>query len=237
MDDDQRLAQHLGAAYMQRDGSTPHDLRKVTMKYQLIIFDFDGTLADTFPWFLQVVNAVADAHRFKRIEAHEVETLRSYDARRMVQHLGIPWWKLPLVATHMRRLAAAGDRIALFPGADRLLRELSQRGVKLAIVTSNSYATVSRALGPEIAPLVHYYECDVSMFGKPRRFRRILKASGVPRCKALAIGDELRDLEAATREGIPFGAVGWGFTHIEALKAHAPAEAFVNMDNLVQALS
>ena len=208
------------------------------MKYQLIIFDFDGTLADTFPWFLQVVNTVADAHRFKRIEAHEVETLRSYDARRMVQHLGIPWWKLLLVATHMRRLAAtAGDHITLFPGIDRLLQELSQRGVKLAIVTSNSYATVSRALGPEIAPLVHYYECSVSTFGKRRRFRRILKVSGVPRCKTLAIGDELRDLEAATRAGIPFGAVGWGFTHIEALKAHAPAEEFAHMDDLVEALT
>ncbi len=207
------------------------------MKYQLIIFDFDGTLADTLPWFLQVVNTVADAHRFKRIEAHEVEMLRSYDPRQMVQHLGIPRWKLPLIATHMRRLAAtAGDHFTLFPGIDRLLQELSQHGVKLAIVTSNSYATVSRVLGPEIEPLVHYYECDVSMFGKGRRFRRILKASGVPSCKTLAIGDELRDLEAATRAGIPFGAVGWGVAPIEVLKAHAPAEAFVHMDDLVEVL-
>jgi phosphoglycolate phosphatase len=53
----------------------------------------------------------------------------------------------------------------------------------------------------------------------------------------LAIGDELRDLEAATRAGIPFGAVGWGFTHIEALKAQAPAEAFAHMDDLVEALT
>src|SRR4051812_41545066 len=107
------------------------------MKYKLIIFDFDGTLADTFPWFLQVANTVADRYRFKRIEAHEVETLRGYDGRRMIEHLGIPWWKLPLIANHMRRLpASAGDHVVLFEGTDRLLRQLSQRGVKLAIVTS-----------------------------------------------------------------------------------------------------
>ena len=42
------------------------------------------------------------------------------------------------------------------------------------------------------------------------------------------------DLEAASRAGIPFDAVGWGFTHLEALKAHAPAEAFAHMDDLVR---
>ena len=73
------------------------------MKYELVIFDFDGTLADTFPWFLQVVNTLADAHKFKRVEAHEVETLRGYDARMVIKHLGIRWWKMPLVANHLRR--------------------------------------------------------------------------------------------------------------------------------------
>jgi phosphoglycolate phosphatase len=53
----------------------------------------------------------------------------------------------------------------------------------------------------------------------------MLKASGTARCTTLVVGDELRDLDAAARAGIPFGAVGWGFTHIEALKAHAPADA------------
>ncbi len=42
------------------------------------------------------------------------------------------------------------------------------------------------------------------------------------------------DLEAASRVGIPFGAVGWGFTHLEALKAHAPAEAFAHKDDNVR---
>ena len=208
------------------------------MKYELVIFDFDGTLADTFPWFLQVVNTLADAHKFKRVEAHEMETLRGYDARMVIKHLGIPWWKMPLVANHLRKLAAAaGDHIALFEGTDRLLHRLSQQGITLAIVTSNSYATVRRALGPESARLIQYYVCGVSTFGKPRRFRKILKASGAPRSKTLVVGDELRDLDAAAKAGLPFGAVGWGFTHIEALKAHAPAEVFVQMDDLIEALT
>lgn len=208
------------------------------MKYKLVIFDFDGTLADSFPWFLQVVNTVADAYRFKRIEEGEVETLRGYDARRLLKHLGIPWWKMPLIAKHMHKLSAtASDNIALFEGADRLLRQLSQRGITLAIVTSNSYATVQRTLGPETAALITYYECSVSLFGKRRRFRKILKASGVPSSETLAIGDEVRDLDAAAKARIPFGAAAWGFTHIEVLKAQAPAEIFVRLDDIVEQIA
>jgi phosphoglycolate phosphatase len=208
------------------------------LKYKLVIFDFDGTLADSFPWFLQVVNTVADAYRFKRIEESEIETLRGYDARRLLKHLGIPWWKMPLIANHMHKLSAtAGDNIALFEGADRLLRQLSQQGVTLAIVTSNSYATVQRTLGPETAALIKYYECSVSLFGKRRRFRKILKASGVPNSETLAIGDEIRDLDAARKVRIPFGAAAWGFTHIEVLKAQAPAEIFGRIDDIVEQIA
>ena len=68
------------------------------MSYRLAIFDFDGTLADTFPWFMRVVNTVADRFRFKRIEEHEVEHLRGCSAREIVKHLEVPPWKLPFIA-------------------------------------------------------------------------------------------------------------------------------------------
>ena len=46
------------------------------MKYRLVIFDFDGTLADSFPWFVGTLNAVADKFKFKRIEEGAIERLR-----------------------------------------------------------------------------------------------------------------------------------------------------------------
>ena len=51
------------------------------MNYKLAIFDLDGTLFDSFPWFLSIVNAVADKHRFRRIEPDQVEALRQGHAR------------------------------------------------------------------------------------------------------------------------------------------------------------
>ena len=98
-----------------------HYLERI-VKYKLVIFDFDGTLADSFPWFIQVGNSVADVYHFKRVEAHELETLRGYSARQIVKHLGVSWWKLPLIGRHLRKMAADNiGKISLFDGVDRML--------------------------------------------------------------------------------------------------------------------
>jgi phosphoglycolate phosphatase len=208
------------------------------MKYRLAIFDLDGTLADSFPWFLEVVNDVADRFGFRRIQEHEVDTLRGYDARRMIRHLRTPAWKLPFIARHMRaRMAADIHRIKLFPGVDGLLRDLCDAGVTIAIVTSNSEANVRRLLGPENAALVRHYGCGASILGKAGKLRRVLRASGVPAAEAVKIGDEIRDLHAARAAGMAFYAVGWGYTHAAALAEHGPDALFERMDKLAAALT
>lgn len=206
-------------------------------KYALAVFDFDGTLADSFPWFMANVNQVADRYGFRRIEAHEVDTLRGYDARQMMRHLRAPAWKLPLIAREMRsRMAAEIGRITLFDGVGEVLRTLRERGVTVAIVTSNSEANVRRVLGPESADLVRHFACGASMFGKRRKLLQVLRATGVPPSRAIKIGDEIRDLHAARSVGMAFGAVAWGFTHAEALRAHAPDEVFGSVGEMVETL-
>lgn len=44
------------------------------MRYRLVLFDFDGTLADAFPFFLSVFNTIADRHGFKRLFENSPET-------------------------------------------------------------------------------------------------------------------------------------------------------------------
>jgi phosphoglycolate phosphatase len=51
------------------------------VRYRLAIFDLDGTLADSFPWFSRVLNDVADRYRFKRVAPQEIDALRTMDAR------------------------------------------------------------------------------------------------------------------------------------------------------------
>jgi phosphoglycolate phosphatase len=205
------------------------------VRYKLAIFDFDGTLADTLPWFLNAVNRMAEKHGFNRIEAGEVETLRGYSARQIVEHLGVPAWKLPRIGIDMRRWMAEDIRqIRPFDGIGAMLRGLSDRSVALAVVSSNAYDNVRHVLGAEHATLISYYECGTSLFGKRGKLRSVLKKSGARPGEAIFIGDEIRDIEAARAEGIPFGAVAWGYTHVEALEAYAPAEVFADAAEVVE---
>ena len=73
----------------------------------LVIFDLDGTLADSYPWFLRHVNDVADRFGFRRIADDDVEALRHAGSREILRRLDVPLWKVPAIARHMRRLKAA----------------------------------------------------------------------------------------------------------------------------------
>ena len=203
------------------------------MKYKLVIFDFDGTLANSFPWFVQMVNTVATKYHFKQVADEEVEELRKLSARQLLQHLKIPLWKMPMIANHVRQLMTKDrEGIVRFEGVDQLLAQLHQGGVTLALVTSNSYENVQHVLGADNLALMSYIECDVSLFGKRSRYRKLLRQSGLQPGEAISIGDEIRDIEAANQEHIPFGAVAWGYTHIDALKLHAPTEVFAQVEDI-----
>lgn len=204
------------------------------MKYQLIIFDFDGTLADSFDWFIKVMDKVADKYHFKRIEKSDIETLRNSDADKMLKHHGIPYWKLPFIGKHLRKLMAEDiQKISLFEGIENILRSLLNKGIVLAIVTSNLYDNVYKVLGDANASLIKYYECRVSVFGKSSRLKNILKQSRFKNEEVIFIGDEIRDIEAARKVKIKFGAVSWGYTNIEALLVHSPDEVYIKVEDIL----
>jgi phosphoglycolate phosphatase len=210
----------------------------MAVKYKLVIFDFDGTLADTFPWFAGVINKVAEKYHFKRIEPDEHETIRGFDARGVLKYLGVPVWKMPLIANYLRTLMTRDiQQIALFQGIEDLLHRLSELGATLAVVSSNSHENIRHVLGAEMAALIAHYECGVSMFGKEAKLRKILKRSGVAPAEAIYIGDEIRDSEAARKVGLAFGGASWGYTIAESLRAHAPADVFSSVDDIMVRLT
>jgi phosphoglycolate phosphatase len=206
-------------------------------RYSLAIFDLDGTLADSFPWFLRHVNDVADRFGFRRVSEDDIEPLRHAGARETLKRMNVPLWKLPTIARHMRQLKAQHIAdIPLFPGVDAMLRALHDGGARLAMVSSDHEANARLQLGPRNAALVSHFDCGASIFGKAQKFRRVVKRCGIAPEQTIAIGDEVRDIEAARAAGIACGAVTWGYAAPAALRAHAPDMMFEHMGEIAERL-
>ena len=207
------------------------------MKYRLVIFDSDGTLADTLPWMRGIFNELAEEHGFRRVEPHDYKRFRDLHGSALLRELGLPLWKLPRVVSAMRRrMSEHTGTLSLFPGISDVLHRLAVGGVQLAIVSSNSRENVERVLGANNAKLMAHFACGVSVLGKAARLRQVLRRSAVQRPLAIYIGDEIRDAEAAGKAGIAFGAVTWGHHRQELLCRQNPAEMFTTVQEIADKL-
>jgi len=205
------------------------------LKYKLVIFDFDGTLADSFAWLISISDQVADRYNFKRLDKSQIETLRGYDVKKIIKDFRVPFWKIPSIANHLRKLMSENIQdIQMFDGIPVLLQSLADQGAVLAVLSSNSCQNIRQVLGPDNVARIRYYECGVSIFGKTAKIRKLLKQSGLQPGEAILIGDEIRDLDAARAIPIASGAVSWGYARVEALVAHSPSELFASVADIAE---
>jgi phosphoglycolate phosphatase len=196
-------------------------------RYDLIIFDFDGTLADSLTWFRTVLGDVVDKHGLPPIDDARAEALRDMPPKAIMNELGIPSWKIPFLANDVRSRAAENvDCIHLFEGIDTLIRQLSDAGVKLAVVSSNGETAVRAVLGEALCGKIDLFACGAALFGKASIFRKVIRKAGTTPDRTLSVGDEVRDIDAARETGCAAGAVNWGFATQGILDAQSPDVMF-----------
>lgn len=200
--------------------------------YDLLIFDFDGTLADSAAWFRSILPDLARRFGFRCPDEAELEILRHKPPREVMRILKIPGWKLVFIAVHVRKRAAKAAAFPLFDGIPEMLESAATKGIKIAVVSSNAEINVRRALGPELSARVHAWSCGAGMFGKAKHFRDVLGQLKVAPDRTLTVGDEIRDIEAAREVGIRTGAVTWGFGIKPALEAQRPDHLFQSVGEL-----
>ena len=196
-------------------------------RYDLVIFDFDGTLADSLTWFRGALADVVDKHGLAPICEEKAEALRGLTPKAIMDELDIPAWKIPFIAADVRARAAENvDKIHLFDGIRDLIEDLADKGVELAVVSSNGETAVRAVLGDRLAARFSQFACGAALFGKASIFRKVIKRAGTVPERTLCVGDEIRDIDAAREIGCRTGAVDWGFATPDILAAQSPDYLF-----------
>lgn len=191
------------------------------MHKKTIIFDFDGTIADTLPVVVDILNAFARAHGFREITPDEHHDLRDKPARELIRHLGVSLFKVPSLLRHGRKeLRKHIDEVKPFAGMPEVLREL-HHSYRLGILTTNSRANVNRFLEQtHLDNLFEFVRSEKKLFGKDKALRRIMRREHITVDSVVYVGDELRDIVAAQKTEIPVISVTWGLNSPELLEKH-----------------
>ncbi len=204
---------------------------------RLLLFDFDGTIADSMTVAVEVFNEVAPLLRIGRIATDDTR-LRHMNPREALRASAIPLWKVPpLLALVRHRLHRRMDGILPFPDVVEAIDTLSRTGHRCAIVSSNSHANIARFLDRHRLSHLEILGTGAGLFGKPRALRKALARAGVHADRAVYVGDELRDVEAARDVGLRSVAVSWGYAGREALLAAGPDHLVDRTTELVSVLT
>jgi phosphoglycolate phosphatase len=190
---------------------------------KVIIFDFDGTLADTIDILLSITNRLSAEFGFKSATKEELAQLSNLNSWQILQYSGISIFKFPLLIRRLKaELRSEVPNIQLFPGIKEVILELKKRGFQLGIITSNSKENVLGALAKNGLQDTFTFIYSGSTFGKHKVINKWLRIENIHTEKVVYVGDEIRDIDAAKKTGIKVIAVGWGFNSQEALAAQNP---------------
>lgn len=186
---------------------------------RVVLFDFDGTLADSLGVGLEEINRLALLFGYRKLDRDDprLRTVAGMDFVKNVLGLGIV--KMGVWAVVLKRLVVrrAGD-IGVYPGWRTTLLALKKTGVSLGIVTSSSRQFVDTILTAADCDVFDFTVSDVPYHRKASGLKAALRQVKVRSSQAIYVGDERRDVEAAVSCGIPFVAVSWGKDHPDLLR-------------------
>ena len=188
-------------------------------KIKAIIFDFDGTIADTFKEALKVANQLSKKYGYSPINYKKAIKLKDKDSRKIVKKdLKLSLFKLPKYTREMKEgMLKNYKNIKMYPSMKNILNKLSKK-IEIGIITSNSKELIDRLLKKYRIKKIKFTYCNSSIFGKHFVIKRVLKHYNLDKEDVLYVGDEARDVKACKKLGIKIVSVTWGYNSPKILK-------------------
>jgi phosphoglycolate phosphatase len=200
-----------------------------------VIFDFDGTLADSFDYIVDFVAAEAGQ---PPLDVAEKQELRGRSMAAIAKSFGHPWWRLlGLFVNGRKQMQKTINQVKPFDGMPEVVEKLHAEGHELFIVTSNTVANVHKFLHHY---KLHEYFLEIygaaGLFGKGRELKKLLKEQNLEKDDAFYIGDEVRDIKASKSAKIRIIAVTWGFARSADLEDAQPTALAEHPENIIKIL-
>jgi len=204
---------------------------------KLIIFDFDGTIADTFENGLEILNLLAGEFGYRPLLRSDLAKARDMRTRELMKFLNIPTTKMGKISKRgTEELSKRIDLVQPLDGVPAALRTIRDAGFSMGIVTSNSCANVAAFLKNHDLEFFDFVRSASKLMGKGREIRAVLKDRNLPPGDILLVGDETRDIEAAQETGAHIAAVTWGYNSRRALEGLQPDHILNNPGELLDLL-
>lgn len=210
------------------------------MKYDLVIFDLDGTLLDTLDDLTQAVNYALDAQGFPRHSREEVRRLigngiASTMRRAVPEGAGDEAYERALADFKSYYLSHVNVYTRPFDGIPALLDAMADAGI-LAALNSNKVDSATQALCE--AHLKGRLACvlgeqpQIPKKPAPDGALQIMRRLGASPERTLYVGDGETDVQTAFNAGIECAWVSWGYRRREELGGLAVPHAFATVQAL-----
>ncbi len=198
-----------------------------------ILFDFDGTLADTIDLAISIYNRIAPEYNRKPLTPEETKIIAAGRPQELLKQFGMSPQKLAVIMLRIKNeIHELMPQMQPFEGIPEAVQKIKSKGYRLAIITSNSRSNVNLFMKNNgMDQEFDFVYSGKSIFGKDNVFKRMFRKKNISPARVIYIGDETRDIEACKKVGIPIISVTWGMNNKEILStlhpdqmAHSPQE-------------
>lgn len=206
---------------------------------EAVIFDFDGTLADTLEAGRRIFNRMAPDFGFREVPKEEVSELRHLNLRQLLKTLEVKQRHVPAILRRGKKLLREElPKLRPCEGVFEQLDHIRSRAARCGILTSNSVENVEFFLTKHgVREHFDFISSCSKLKGKAKYLKAIARTYTLQPSAMIYVGDEVRDVKAAKKAGVPMVAVGWGFNSVEALKASEPDELVHDAGSLAKLLA
>lgn len=199
-----------------------------------LVFDFDGTLVNSKSVLIDLYNQMALKQGYALMTPENLNHLRNLSIPQRCKYLNVPLYKIPFIAGKLiKQYREKIAEIEFQPGIADLFEDLKDKGISYSIISTNAQKTIEAFFSLKGLSGAQEILCSQSIFGKDTLIRQFLKKTGLSASQILYVGDELRDIEACKKCGVPIAWVSWGYDSAEAVKKALPDYIINSPDELL----